>query len=51
VDKPVIGDDVNPPDIKNITQTITMMYVTSVIAVVGLGVAAVAVVVLCNYLI
>jgi len=28
-----------------------MMYVTSVIAVVGLGVAAVAVVVLCNYLI
>ncbi|HPD00255.1 MAG TPA: adenosylcobinamide-phosphate synthase CbiB [Acetivibrio sp.] len=48
VDKPVIGDDDNPLDIKNITQTITIMYVTSIIAMVGLGAVAAAVVVLCN---
>lgn len=41
VDKPVIGDNDNELDIKAISQTITLMYVTSVLAMLLLGLLAV----------
>lgn len=50
-DKLIIGDDDNPLDIKNITQTITLMYVTSLIAMGVLGITSVVAVILCNSLI
>lgn len=49
VEKPVIGDDINELDIKAISQTITLMYAASVIALLLMGILGLLAYVLTEY--
>ena len=51
LDKPVIGDDINPLEIRVITQSVTMMYIVSIIAMIILSALAILIFVLMGFIV